>query len=149
MEQAEAMLTPGAAGQIEGAAAAEADAASEPVPRRTRRRRRQGDHPPDPNCSTRCWPLAARACRCALQGAGRDECRAIVGNHARSRQPLAAAGEVEDSQEEGEIFTRLMGDVVEPRRDFIQENALNVANLDVLMLEQAAGLIVDMAHARR
>ncbi len=38
---------------------------------------------------------------------------------------------VNHADEAEEIFSTLMGDVVEPRREFIQQNALNVANLDV------------------
>jgi DNA gyrase subunit B len=38
---------------------------------------------------------------------------------------------IDDLATADEIFSRLMGDVVEPRREFIQENALSVANLDV------------------
>ncbi|MBK4214394.1 DNA topoisomerase (ATP-hydrolyzing) subunit B [Paracoccus caeni] len=38
---------------------------------------------------------------------------------------------IEDVPEAEDLFTKLMGDVVEPRREFIQQNALNVENLDI------------------
>jgi DNA gyrase subunit B len=38
---------------------------------------------------------------------------------------------IREVDEADDIFVKLMGDIVEPRREFIQENALSVANLDV------------------
>ncbi|MBD8878657.1 DNA topoisomerase (ATP-hydrolyzing) subunit B [Roseibium polysiphoniae] len=38
---------------------------------------------------------------------------------------------IREADDADDIFTKLMGDEVEPRREFIQDNALNVANLDV------------------
>ncbi len=39
--------------------------------------------------------------------------------------------QIKESDDHDRLFSNLMGDLVEPRREFIQENALSVANLDV------------------
>jgi len=39
--------------------------------------------------------------------------------------------EIGDETDADEIFTKLMGDQVEPRREFIEKNALEVSSLDI------------------
>ena len=39
--------------------------------------------------------------------------------------------EIKDAEKANDIFSTLMGEEVEPRRDYIQDNALKVVNLDV------------------
>ena len=56
---------------------------------------------------------------------------ALISAVAKLRVDTMLQVRIEDLSEADDIFTKLMGDVVEPRRDFIQQNALSVENLDI------------------
>jgi DNA gyrase/topoisomerase IV subunit B len=55
---------------------------------------------------------------------------AVRRNHRSTPCPHLNAGEGKEVDEADDIFTKLMGELVEPRRDFIQENVLT-ARVDV------------------
>ncbi len=101
---------------------------------RRRRRKRDGQaavfHPGDPGRGQGSRP--ARAGHQALQRSGRNE-RA----RSCSKPPWTPLKrkllrvDLTDAVEAEEMFTKLMGEEVEPRRQFIEDNALNVRNLDI------------------
>ena len=62
----------------------------------------------------------------------RDEPRTAVGDNVKPVNRHLLQVTIDDAIAADEIFSVLMGEQVEPRRNFISENALSVKELDVL-----------------
>ena len=79
------------------------------------------------------WLLAEveKATSLQLQGPGRDESEQLWETTMDISARRLLRVQIDDGIAADEIFTKLMGDEVEPRRAFIELNALGVRNLDV------------------
>ena len=65
------------------------------------------------------------------KGLGEMNPESALGHHHQSATRRLIQVRIEDALAANDIFATLMGDQVEPRREFIEKNALAVANLDI------------------